>query len=175
MAWHHTYGIPLFISNCSNNYGPFQYPEKLIPLTLINILNGNFVDIYGDGKNIRDWLYVEDHCEALEMIILNGQIGKKYCIGGNNEIQNIDLVKKLCDLVDSEFCKNNQKTKNFTSSNLIRFTSDRPGHDKRYAINFSKIKNELSWEPKTDIEKGLKQTVKWYLNNKSWWEPLLIK
>ncbi len=175
MAWHHTYGIPLIISNCSNNYGPFQYPEKLIPLTLINILNGDFVNIYGDGKNIRDWLYVEDHCEALEVIVLKGQIGQKYCIGGRNEIQNIELVKKLCFLIDLELENNNHNPKNYPSSNLIRYISDRPGHDKRYAINFSKIKNELSWEPKTDIDKGLKKTVRWYLNNKSWWEPLLIK
>ena len=175
MAWHHTYGIPLIISNCSNNYGPFQFPEKLIPLTLINILNGNPIDVYGDGKNIRDWLYVEDHCEALEMLVLNGKIGQKYCIGGRNEIQNIELVKKLCFLMDLEFGNNNQKLKSYPSSNLIRLISDRPGHDKRYAINFSKIKNELSWEPKTNIEKGLEKTVKWYLNNKQWWEPLLIK
>ncbi len=175
MAWHHTYGLPLIVSNCSNNYGPFQYPEKLIPLTLINIINGDFVDIYGDGKNIRDWLYVEDHCEALELIINDGRIGEKYCIGGKNEIQNIELVKKLCFLMDIECSKFNQKLKIKPSSKLIRFITDRPGHDHRYAINFSKIKSQLSWEPKTDIEKGLIRTIKWYLNNKLWWEPLLSK
>ena len=174
LAWHHTYGIPLIVSNCSNNYGPFQYPEKLIPLSLINILKGDFVDVYGDGKNIRDWLYVEDHCEALELIIKSGRIGEKYCIGGGNEIRNIDLVRKLCDLVDIEYIKNDKRPGYKPSSNLIRLISDRPGHDRRYSINFSKIKKELSWEPKTDIEKGLRKTIKWYLNNKFWWEPLLI-
>ena len=175
LAWHHTYGIPVIVSNCSNNYGPFQYPEKLIPLSLINIINGNFVNVYGNGENIRDWLYVEDHCEALELIIKSGRIGEKYCIGGGNEIRNIDLVRKLCNIMDLEYIKNNEKLKYNPSKNLIRLVSDRPGHDKRYAINFSKIKSELSWTPKTDIEKGLRKTIHWYLNNKLWWEPLLKK
>ena len=173
LAWYHTFGIPLIVSNCSNNYGPFQYPEKLIPLSLINIMRGDFVNVYGDGENIRDWLFVEDHCEALELIIKSGRIGEKYCIGGGNEIRNIDLVRRLCDLMDLELIKNEKILEHNTSRQLIRLISDRPGHDKRYAINFSKIKNELSWEPKTDIEKGLKKTINWYINNKLWWEPLL--
>ena len=173
LAWYHTFGIPLIVSICSNNYGPFQYPEKLIPLSLINIMRGDFVNVYGDGENIRDWLFVEDHCEALELIIKSGRIGEKYCIGGGNEIRNIDLVRRLCDLMDLELIKNEKILEHNTSRQLIRLISDRPGHDKRYAINFSKIKNELSWEPKTDIEKGLKKTINWYINNKLWWEPLL--
>ena len=173
LAWYHTFGIPLIVSNCSNNYGPFQYPEKLIPLSLINIMRGDFVNVYGDGENIRDWLFVEDHCEALELIIKSGRIGEKYCIGGGNEIRNIDLVRRLCELMDLELIKNDKLLKYNPSRQLIRLISDRPGHDKRYAINFSKIKSELSWEPKTDIDKGLKKTINWYVKNQLWWESLL--
>jgi dTDP-glucose 4,6-dehydratase len=168
-AWHHTYGLPVLVSNCSNNYGPYHFPEKLIPLTLINILLGRPIPVYGDGANVRDWLFVEDHCRALERILLVGSPGSTYCIGGNNEVANLDLVHQLCDLMDELAPELPQRP----SRELIRFVADRPGHDRRYAIDASHIRNELGWEPQVSVAEGLRRTVAWYLANRSWWQPLL--
>ncbi|MFM7677199.1 MAG: dTDP-glucose 4,6-dehydratase [Synechococcus sp.] len=168
-AWQHTYGVPVLVSNCSNNYGPYHFPEKLIPLTLINILLGRPIPVYGDGQNVRDWLYVEDHCRALERVLLAGEPGRTYCIGGNNEVANLDLVHLLCDLMDELAPQLPQRP----SRQLIRFVADRPGHDRRYAIDASRIRRELGWEPQVSVAEGLRRTVTWYLANRSWWEPLL--
>ena len=164
-AYAHTYGLNVKISNCSNNYGPYQFPEKLIPLIINNILNRKVLPVYGDGKNVRDWLYVVDHVEAIDLIFHNGKTGDTYNIGGDNEWTNIDIVRKLCDIVD-------EKTGNTpgSSRNLITFVKDRPGHDRRYAIDFSKLKNELNWQPAVDFARGLENTVQWYLDNKTWLE-----
>ncbi|MEA5473914.1 dTDP-glucose 4,6-dehydratase [Synechococcus sp. CCY9201] len=168
-AWQHTYGLPVLVSNCSNNYGPYHFPEKLIPLTLINILLGRPIPVYGDGSNVRDWLYVHDHCRALERVLLAGEPGSTYCIGGNNEVANLDLVSLLCDLMEElapdlpvRPCRE-----------LIRFVADRPGHDRRYAIDASHIRRTLGWEPQVTVQEGLRRTVQWYLANRGWWEPLL--
>jgi dTDP-glucose 4,6-dehydratase len=168
-AWQHTYGLPVLVSNCSNNYGPYHFPEKLIPLTLINILLGRSIPVYGDGANVRDWLFVEDHCRALERILLDGSPGSTYCIGGNNEVTNLELVHQLCDLMDELAPELPQRP----SRDLIRFVADRPGHDRRYAIDASHIRNELGWEPQVSVAEGLRRTVAWYLANRSWWQPLL--
>ncbi len=168
-AYFHTYGMPTIITNCSNNYGPFHFPEKLIPLMCINILLGKPLPVYGDGQNIRDWLYVEDHCRALDVVINSGTPGETYNIGGNNEVKNIDLVEKLCELMD-ELATNLPVS---PAKNLITFVKDRPGHDRRYAINASKIKRELGWSPQETVEGGLRRTVAWYLANQDWWQPLL--
>jgi dTDP-glucose 4,6-dehydratase len=168
-AWHHTYGLPVLVSNCSNNYGPYHFPEKLIPLTLINILLGRPIPVYGDGANVRDWLFVEDHCRALERILLAGSPGSTYCIGGNNEVANLELVHQLCDLMDELA----QELPQRPSRELIRFVADRPGHDRRYAIDASHIRNELGWEPQVSVAEGLRRTVQWYLANREWWQPLL--
>lgn len=163
-AYFHTYGIPVTISNCSNNYGPFQFPEKLIPLSIMNMIEGKAIPIYGDGKYVRDWLYVEDHCEAIWQILEKGKIGETYNIGGNNEIENIELIKKLCKIMAKYTRKSISELEN-----LIVFVKDRPGHDRRYAIDTSKIKTNLGWQPKiTNLEDGLEITVKWYLNNLDW-------
>ena len=168
-AYYHTYGIPTVITNCSNNYGPYHFPEKLIPLMCINMLLGKQLPVYGDGQNIRDWLYVIDHCRALDTVIHKGKPGETYNIGGNNEVKNIDLVRMLCQIMDElatdlpvQPCEK-----------LITFVKDRPGHDRRYAIDATKIKAELGWQPSVTVEEGLRQTVEWFLNNRSWWEPLL--
>ncbi len=159
-AYWHTYGLPITISNCSNNYGPYQFPEKLIPLFITNLLEGRKVPLYGDGMNIRDWLYVEDHCEAIDLIIHKGKIGETYCIGGNSEKTNLEIAQDIIKLVlRSEAPK---------WTKWIEFVKDRPGHDRRYAIDFSKIKSELGWEPKTNFEEGLKKTIEWYKNNQNW-------
>lgn len=168
-AYYHTYQMPTIITNCSNNYGHYHFPEKLIPLMAINILLGKSLPVYGDGQNIRDWLYVEDHCSALDLVINKGRIGQTYNIGGNNEIKNIDLVQIICNTMDQ--IAPNIPTK--PSKNLITFVKDRPGHDRRYAINSSKIQTELGWTPKYTIESGLKATLEWYLANPQWWQPLL--
>lgn len=168
-AWQHTYGLPVMVSNCSNNYGPYHFPEKLIPLTLINILLGRPIPVYGDGSNVRDWLYVADHCRALERILLAGTPGRTYCIGGRNEVANLDLVHLLCDLMD-EMAPDLPRR---PSRELIAFVADRPGHDRRYAIDASRIEAELGWQPEVSVEQGLRRTVAWYLANRSWWEPLL--
>ena len=168
-AYFHTYGMPTTITNCSNNYGPFHFPEKLIPLMCINILLGKPLPVYGDGQNIRDWLYVEDHCRALDAVINRGTPGETYNIGGNNEVKNIDLVEQLCQLMD-ELAKDLPVR---PSKQLITFVKDRAGHDRRYAIDASKIERELGWTPQETIEGGLRRTVKWYLANRDWWQPLL--
>lgn len=170
-AWFHTYGLPTMISNCSNNYGPYHFPEKLIPLTIINIIKSNPVGIYGDGSNIRDWLFVTDHCNALNKILKNGIPGENYCIGGNNEISNLDLVNQICTILDKKL---NLSLKE-SSKKLITFIKDRPGHDERYAIDSSYIMNKLNWEPKVELSEGLYETINWYLNNEDWWSSLYQK
>jgi dTDP-glucose 4,6-dehydratase len=168
-AYFHTYEMPTIITNCSNNYGPYHFPEKLIPLMCINILLGKPLPVYGDGQNIRDWLYVEDHCRALDVVIHQGQPGETYNVGGNNEVKNIDLVEQLCSLMD-ELAPNLPVS---PSRNLITFVKDRAGHDRRYAIDASKIKQELGWTPQESVKGGLRRTVEWYLANSDWWQPLL--
>jgi dTDP-glucose 4,6-dehydratase len=162
-AYHETYGLPVVISNCSNNYGPNHFPEKLIPLMIHNILQGKPLPVYGDGKYTRDWLYVEDHASAIETVYLKGQIGETYCIGGWNEWQNIDLVRLLCDLMDARLGKEVG-----SSQSLITFVKDRPGHDLRYAIDATKIHRELGWKPAETFETGLAKTIDWYLANENW-------
>jgi dTDP-glucose 4,6-dehydratase len=168
-AYYHTYKIPTIITNCSNNYGAYHYPEKLIPLMCINILLGKPLPVYGDGLNIRDWLYVEDHCSALEAVLNRGKAGETYNIGGNNEVKNIDLVKLICQIMDQ--IAPNLPVK--PSAQLITFVKDRAGHDRRYAINSTKLKEELGWQPSATLESGLKATLQWYLDNPQWWQPLL--
>jgi dTDP-glucose 4,6-dehydratase len=168
-AYFHTYNMPTIITNCSNNYGPFHFPEKLIPLMCINILLGKPLPVYGDGQNIRDWLYVEDHCRALDVVINHGAPGETYNVGGNNEVKNLDLVEQLCELMD-ELAPNLPVR---PSKDLITFVKDRAGHDRRYAIDASKIKQELGWSPQLTVEEGLRRTVAWYLANQDWWQPLL--
>ncbi|MBD2740595.1 dTDP-glucose 4,6-dehydratase [Coleofasciculus sp. FACHB-1120] len=168
-AYHHTYGVPTIITNCSNNYGSYQFPEKLIPLMCINILIGKSLPVYGDGQNIRDWLYVGDHCSALDVVIHHGKLGETYNIGGNNEVKNIDLVNMLCHLMD-ELAPNLPV---HPCKKLIAFVKDRPGHDRRYAIDSTKLKTQLGWTPSVTVEEGLRRTVEWYLTHRDWWEPLL--
>lgn len=156
-AYFHTYALPITISNCSNNYGPYHFPEKLIPLAITNLLEGKSVPVYGDGLQVRDWLYVGDHCRAIDLIIHQGQLGETYCIGGNAETENIVIVKKLLELLGKD-------------ESSIEYVKDRAGHDRRYAINFSKIKTELGWEPTVTLEEGLAQTVEWFKANESWWK-----
>ncbi len=162
-AYNNTYGLPTLITNCSNNYGPNQFPEKLIPLAINNILNLKPIPIYGTGENVRDWLYVEDHAKAIDLVFHKGKIGETYNIGGNNTWKNIDLIRKLCQIMDEELGREPG-----TSEKLITFVKDRAGHDKRYAIDTTKIKQELGWQPETDFETGLRKTVKWYLSNQDW-------
>ena len=168
-AYFHTYGMPTMITNCSNNYGPYHFPEKLIPLMCINILLGKPLPVYGDGQNIRDWLYVEDHCRALATVIERGQPGETYNVGGNNEVKNLDLVEQLCELMD-ELAPNLPVS---PAKQLITFVKDRAGHDRRYAIDASKIERELGWTPQETVAGGLRRTVEWYLANRDWWQPLL--
>ena len=168
-AYYQTYKLPTIITNCSNNYGAFQFPEKLIPLMCINILKGKPLPIYGDGKNIRDWLYVDDNCQALDIIIHRGKPGESYNIGGNNEVENINLVQTLCQLMDE--LADDLPVR--PAEKLITFVADRPGHDWRYAINANKIKTQLGWTPSITLHQGLRLTVEWYLNHRDWWEPLL--
>ena len=176
-AWHDTYGLPVLVTNCSNNYGPYQFPEKLIPVVILKCLRGESIPVYGKGENVRDWLYVEDHAEALLTVLTKGRVGETYNIGGNNEQQNIDLVRAICKLMDDLHPPSHLPT--FSPSNpvsyesLIAFVTDRPGHDMRYAIDASKIRDELGWEPKEDFESGFRKTVNWYLKNKGWWEDIL--
>ena len=162
-AYHDTYGLPVVISNCSNNYGPYQFPEKLIPLFIHNIRNNNPLPVYGKGENVRDWLYVEDHARAIDMIFHQGKVGDTYNIGGFNEWTNIDLIKVLIKVVDTQLGRSEG-----TSENLITYVTDRAGHDLRYAIDATKIKNELGWEPSLQFEEGIEKTVKWYLDNQGW-------
>ena len=172
-AWQHTYGLPVLLSNCSNNYGPYHYPEKLIPLTLVNILQGKPIPVYGDGRNVRDWLFVEDHCRALELILTTATPGSSYCIGGRNEVANIDLVIMLCGLMDELAPVHGVSLPMSPSRELITFVTDRLGHDRRYAIDASLIEEELGWRPLVTVQEGLRRTVEWYLSNRCWWEPLL--
>ena len=169
-AWHRTYNLPVLITNCSNNYGPYQFPEKLIPHIILNAIAGKELPVYGDGKQIRDWLFVNDHVRALMTVAISGDIGETYNIGGNNEIQNIDVVKRICELLDDLIP---EKLNGLTSfSDLITYVQDRPGHDVRYAIDASKIKNNLGWTPKEDFFSGIRKTVEWYLENLSWSENI---
>ncbi|WP_215609824.1 dTDP-glucose 4,6-dehydratase [Leptothoe spongobia] len=168
-AYFHTYGVPTLITNCSNNYGPYQFPEKLIPLMCLNILLGKSLPVYGDGQNIRDWLHVEDHCSAIATVLQKAAPGETYNIGGNNQVKNIDIVEQLCDLMD-ELSEDLPKS---PAKELITFVPDRPGHDRRYAMDISKIQRELDWEPSYDFATGLRQTVQWYLSHRDWWQPLL--
>ncbi len=170
-AYFHTYGMPTIITNCSNNYGSYHFPEKLIPLMCINILLGKPLPVYGDGQNVRDWLYVRDHCQALDTVIHKGKAGETYNIGGNNEVKNIDLVRMLCKLMDELAPDLPVKP----ARNLITFVKDRPGHDRRYAIDASKIRTELGWQPQETVEGGLRKTIQWYLDHRDWWQPLLSK
>jgi len=168
-AYFHTYNVPTIITNCSNNYGPYHFPEKLIPLMCINILLGKPLPVYGDGQNVRDWLYVKDHCRALDCAIERGKPGETYNIGGNNEVKNIDLVRMLCRLMDELAGDLPVRP----SEELITFVKDRAGHDRRYAIDASKIQSDLGWQPSVTVEEGLRKTVQWYLENEDWWKPLL--
>jgi len=165
-AWGETYGLPVVLSNCSNNYGPYQFPEKLIPVVVLNILAGKPIPVYGQGVNVRDWLYVEDHATALLTVLDKGVLGESYNIGGNAEAKNIDLVKMICAILDEE------RPGERPYAELITYVTDRPGHDHRYAIDAEKIKAELGWEPSLTLEGGLRQTVRWYLENEAWWRPL---
>ncbi len=160
MAYYRTYGLPVTISRCSNNYGPYHFPEKLIPLMIINALGEKSLPVYGEGLNVRDWLYVEDHCKAIDMILENGRIGEVYNIGGHNERTNIAVVKTILSILGRD-------------ESLIKYVKDRPGHDMRYAIDPTKIKNELGWYPETSFDEGIKKTVEWYLQNKPWWENII--
>ncbi|NQX87145.1 MAG: dTDP-glucose 4,6-dehydratase [Halioglobus sp.] len=182
-AYHHTYGLQVTTSNCSNNYGPYHFPEKLIPLCLTNILRGRPVPVYGDGSNIRDWLYVEDHCRGIELVLQGGQVGDTYNIGGNNEWNNLDIVHLLCDQVDLRFTKDPSLAARFpdgpgargvSTRDLITFVEDRAGHDWRYAIDATKITNELGYRPAETFETGLRRTLDWYLAHEDWWRPLLV-
>lgn len=166
MAWHRTYGLPAIITNCSNNYGPFQFPEKLIPHMILNALKFNSLPVYGNGKQVRDWLYVDDHVRALLTAATKGEVGETYNIGGNNEIQNIDVVHKICNLLDEFLPIKNNKINSY--SELITYVKDRPGHDVRYAIDASKINKNLGWEPLENFESGIRKTIEWYLNNHNW-------
>ena len=164
-AWHHTYGLPTLVTNCSNNYGPYQFPEKLIPLMTLNAMEGKPLPIYGDGLNVRDWLFVEDHCSALETVLKSGRVGETYNVGGDCEQTNIDIVRTICRTV-SELLPDLPHR----CEDLITYVQDRPGHDRRYAIDASKIKSELGWKPQTDFETGIRQTVQWYVENPTWVE-----
>ena len=167
-AWHKTYGLPILLTNCSNNYGPFHFPEKLIPVVILNALAEKSLPIYGDGRNIRDWLYVDDHAKALLLVIESGVVGRSYNIGGKNELTNLELVQTLCAILDRL-----QPRASGSYTDLIAFVADRPGHDARYAIDSTRIRNELGWQPSITIDEGLEKTVRWYLDNEDWWRPLL--
>ncbi len=169
-AWQRTYGLPTIITNCSNNYGPYHYPEKLIPLMILNALEGKALPVYGNGQQIRDWLYVEDHARALYKVVTEGKVGETYNIGGHNEKANIDVVKTLCSILEELVPNKPQNIQQY--SDLITYVTDRPGHDLRYAIDATKIKNELGWVPEETFETGLRKTVEWYLKNTKWCEPV---
>jgi len=159
-AYHHTYGLPVTITNCSNNFGPYHFPEKLIPLAITNILEGKKVPVYGDGLNVRDWLYVEDHCRAIESVLISGSVGETYCVGGQTQdINNLSVVKKILTLMGK-------------SEDMIEFVKDRAGHDRRYAIDWTKINTKLGWQPKHDFDTWLERTIEWYKSHESWWRPL---
>ena len=166
-AWHETYGLPVVLTNCSNNYGPYHFPEKLIPVVILNALAGKPLPIYGDGSNVRDWLYVEDHAEALLLAVQKGQVGRSYNIGGENERSNLELVQTLCGILDDL-----RPREQGSYADQITFVTDRPGHDARYAIDPTRMRTELGWRPSVTVEEGLRRTVQWYLDNESWWRAL---
>ena len=166
-AWYETYGLPVVMTNCSNNYGPYHFPEKLIPVVILNALHGRPIPVYGQGLNVRDWLYVEDHADALLTVLDRGTLGRSYNIGGENEVRNTDLVRMICALLDEMHATGSPHDR------LITFVTDRPGHDARYAIDPSRIRDELGWRPSVTLEQGLRRTVRWYLDNADWWQPLL--
>lgn len=168
-AWGHTFGLPVLVTNCSNNYGPYHFPEKLIPLIIIRALKGEPLPVYGDGSNVRDWLFVEDHAKALQMVFENGRTGETYNIGGNAERRNIDVVRAICDVLD----RSRPKVDGTSYAEQITFVTDRPGHDQRYAIDASKIRDALGWQPEVTFEDGVARTVVWYLANEDWWQPIL--
>ncbi len=165
-AWHHTFGLPVIVTNCSNNYGPYQFPEKLIPLMILNGLEGKPLPVYGAGANIRDWLYVDDHARALWTVVTRGELGQTYNIGGEAELRNIDVVRQICDLLDE--LVPHQKSRH----DLITYVADRPGHDARYAMDTTKIEQELGWRPRETFEAGLRKTIEWYLDNTAWWQDV---
>ena len=167
-AWQRTYGLPILITNCSNNYGPYQFPEKLIPLMILNCLAGKNLPVYGKGDNVRDWLYVEDHCDAIFTVLTEGNVGGTYNIGGNNEIKNIDIVETICVKMDQLIPRANSEK----YEKLITYVADRPGHDLRYAIDASKIRDDLNWRPKESFTTGIDKTIRWYLDHKSWWKAI---
>jgi dTDP-glucose 4,6-dehydratase len=166
-AWHETYGLPTIVTNCSNNYGPYHFPEKLIPVVILNALARRPIPVYGAGANVRDWLYVEDHADALLTVLERGRTGRSYNIGGGNEMRNIDLVRLICRLLDT------RRPEAAPHEDLIAFVTDRPGHDLRYAIDPTRIRDELGWRPSVTVEEGLARTVDWYLAHEDWWRPLL--
>lgn len=165
-AWHETYGLPVVLTNCSNNYGPFHFPEKLVPVVILNALAGKPIPVYGKGENIRDWLYVEDHADALLTVLENGKLGRSYNIGGENEAKNIDLVKMICEILDK------RRPDGAPHAELIEYVTDRPGHDLRYAIDPTRMQTELGWRPSVTLEQGLEKTVNWYIENEAWWRAL---
>jgi len=166
-AWAETYGLPVLLTNCSNNYGPYHFPEKLVPVVIINALAGKSLPIYGDGSNVRDWLYVEDHADALLLVVQKGELGRSYNIGGENELSNLDLVQTICGILDELRPRAEGKY-----ADLITFVADRPGHDARYSIDPTRIRDELGWRPSVTVEEGLRKTVEWYLTHESWWRAL---
>lgn len=166
-AWAETYGLPVVLTNCSNNYGPFHFPEKLIPVVILNALHGHQIPVYGNGENVRDWLFVEDHADALLTVLGQGQLGRSYNIGGENEATNLEIVRQICALMDE------MHPEGGPHEQLITFVTDRPGHDLRYAIDPTRIREELNWRPSVTLQEGLRQTVRWYLDNEAWWRPLL--
>ena len=168
-AWAETYSLPIVLTNCSNNYGPFHFPEKLIPVVILSALAGQPIPIYGKGENVRDWLYVEDHADALLLVLEKGAVGRSYNIGGENERSNLELVQTICTILDA------LKPASTPYADLIAFVSDRPGHDLRYAIDPKRIRDELGWRPSVTVEEGLEKTVRWYLDNEAWWRPLLAR
>ena len=168
-AWHETYGLPVLLTNCSNNYGPWHFPEKLIPVTILNALHGRPIPVYGQGRNVRDWLFVEDHAEALLLVLEQGRVGRSYAIGGGNERANIDLVRTICALLDR------LRPDGAPHDRLIAFVADRPGHDARYAIDATRIRDELGWRPSLTLDQGLERTLRWYLDNEAWWRALLAR
>lgn len=168
-AWAETYGLPVVMTNCSNNYGPYHFPEKLIPVVILNALHGRAIPVYGRGENVRDWLYVEDHADALLTVLEKGELSRSYNIGGENEARNIDIVRTICALLDE------MRPDAAPHDRLITFVADRPGHDLRYAIDPTRIREELGWRPSVTLEEGLRRTVRWYLDNEAWWRPLLAR
>ncbi|HEU5303020.1 MAG TPA: dTDP-glucose 4,6-dehydratase [Gemmatimonadales bacterium] len=181
-AYHHTYGLPVTTSNCSNNYGPYQFPEKLISLMLVNLLDGKALPVYGDGRNVRDWLYVEDHCRAIDRVLEAGQVGQTYNVGGRNEWMNIDVVRLLCRLVDDAFAADRDLARRFPASpaasggrseELVTYVKDRPGHDRRYAIDATRIERDLGFCPRETFETGIRRTLDWYLANEPWWRGVM--